>query len=260
MEFLQKNQFDTDTSIVVDSATSTAKNLLDRDLRFQYATDGFNNDATTASLTINFGETTSISRIALMGHNLKSFTVFYNGTTANTFSLTSTGATSASDFSSNSETSLMLSATPVDCTSVTIDMKSTQVANNEKAIGYLAVSSVLSDIDGRIPNSASYDPLFTPKEVVHELSDGSFRNQVVDRKFSARLRLDYADTALRNELKNVFDLHDDFMFVAFPTTTGWDEVFFPCIWTGPFTFYEYSDNAAQAGHSGEIRLLETRPS
>ena len=259
MEFLQKNQFDTTTAIVVGSNTGTAKNLLERNLRLQYITNNFNDDNTTATIRINFDETTTISRIGLLGMNLRGFTVFYDGTTANTFSLTSTGATTVSDFSSNSETAMMLSATPVNCTSVSIDMKTTQQANTEKALAYLALTSVLSDLDGRVPNSASYDPLFTPKEVVHELSDGSFRSQVVDRKFSARVRLDYADTALRDELKTVFDLHDDFMFAAFPTTTSWDQVFFPCIWVGPFQFYEFSDNSARSGHSGEIRLFETRP-
>jgi hypothetical protein len=102
--------------------------------------------------------------------------------------------------------------------------------------------------------------LISPKEVIHELSDGSFRTQVFDRKYGANIGLNYCDTALRNELKTVFDFHDDFIFAAFGTTTGWDEVIFPCVWTGNFDFFEFSDNAANAGHSGRIKLLETRPS
>jgi hypothetical protein len=142
MEFLTKNLYNTTTSVVVNSNTATVENLFSRDLRFQYVSNGFNNDNTTSTIVINFGATQSVSRIALLGCNLKSFTVFYNNTTANTFSLTSTGATTASDFSSNSETSLYLSATPVNCTSVSIDMKSTQLANQDKALGYLVVSNV----------------------------------------------------------------------------------------------------------------------
>lgn len=259
MEFLTKNLYDTTTSVVVNSNTTTVENLFSRDLRYQYVSSGFNNDATTSTLVINFGETVSVSRIALLGMNLKSFTIFYNGATANTFSLTSTGATTVSDFSTNSETSMYLSATPVDCTSVSIDMKSTQLADQDKAIGYLVVSNVLSDLDTRVPDSANYRPLFSPKEIVHELSDGSFRTQVFDRKYGASIGLRYCDTALRNELKTVFDLHDDFIFCAFGTTTSWDEVFFPCVWSGPFEFFEFSDNAVNAGHSGRIKLLETRP-
>lgn len=259
MEFIRKNYFDTTTQAVVNSNTATVSNIFLRDTRFQYVSSGFNNDLTNATLRINFDETLTISRIALMGINLKDFRIFYNGLTANTFALTSTGATTVSYFASNSETSLYLQATPQACTSVSIDMLATQVANQDKAIGYLVLSNVLSDLDTRVPPAQSYTPIFAPKEVIHELSDGSIRTQVVDRKFSANVKLDFVSTALRDELKSVFDLHDDFIFVAFGTTTAWDEVLFPCVWTGPFEFEEFSDNAAAAGHSGRIKLFETRP-
>jgi len=259
MEFLRKNLFDTTTNFVVNSNTATVANLFVRDTRYQYVSDSLAVDGTIASMRINFSETLSVSRIALVGINLKKFSVYYNGVTANTFSLTTTGSTSVSAFITNSETSLFLSATPVDCTSVSIDMYSTIVANQNKAVGWLVVSNVLSDLDGRVPSAQNYKPNFSPKEIVHELSDGSFRSQVVDRKFSATLGLDFIDDALKSEIRTVFDLHDDFIFAAFPTTTSWDEVIFPCIWTGAFEFHSVTDNALSAGYSGSIKLLETRP-
>jgi hypothetical protein len=259
MEFIRKSFIDTTTSIVVNSNTETAINLMLRDERYQYASDGLNVDGTVATIRINFAATQSVSRIALVGHNLKEFRVYYNGVTANTFNLTSTGATTVSYFTTNSETSTYLKAAAVDCTSVSIDMYQTIIANQNKAIGYLAVSNLLSDLDGRVPRAQNYRPLFTPKEVIHELSDGSFRSQVIDRKFSANISLDFVEEAAKNEIKAVFDLHDDFIFAAFPTTTGWDEVIFPCIWKGPFEFHEVTDNAISAGYSGSIRLLETTP-
>lgn len=260
MEFLRKNLFDTTTNFVVNSNTATVANLFNRDTRYQYVSDSLNADGTIASIRINFSETLSVSRIGLLGINLKKFKVYYNGVTANTFALTSTGATSASDFITNSSPSIFMTAEPVDCTSVSIDMYSTMVANQNKAIGWLVVTNVLSDLDGRVPPAQNYTPIFTPKEIVHELSDGSFRSQVVDRKFSANLRLDFIDESLKAEIKSVFDLHDDFIFAAFPTTTSWDEVIFPCIWSGPFEFHGVSDNALSSGYSGSIKLLETRPS
>ena len=260
MEFLRKNLFDTTTSFVVNSNTGTVANLFVRDIRYQYVSDGLAVDGTIATMRINFNETVSVSRIALLGMNLKQFRVYYNGVTANTFALTSTGATSASNFSTNSETSLYMMAEAVDCTSVSIDMYSTIVANQNKAIGWLVVSNVLSDLDGRVPAAQKYTPLFSPKEIIHELSDGSFRNQVVDRKFSANISFDFIDESLKSEIKSVFDLHDDFIFAAFPTMTSWDQVVFPCIWAGPFEFNEFTDNALASGYSGSIKLLETRPS
>jgi hypothetical protein len=258
MEMIRKNLFDTTTAIAVNSNTSTVENLFLRDIRFQYASSGFNDDNTTSTMVISFDETVSVSRIGLVGMNLKAFTIFYDGVTANTFSLTSTAHTNTSDFTSNSDTSMYLRATPVNCTSVSIDMKSTIVANNDKAIGYLAVSNLLSNFDSNNPRAQLYNPLFTPKEVVHELSDGSYRSQVVDRKYGTKLGLENINSTVRDSLKSVFDSHDDFIFVPFGTSTGWDEIIFPCIWRGPFQFYKYTDNAKNAGHSGNITLLETR--
>ena len=154
---------------------------------------------------------------------------------------------------------MYLKATPQACTSVSFDMKSTIVANQNKAIGYLVVSNVLTDLDGRVPSAQRYQPIFKSKEIVHELADGSFRTQVFDQKFGAKIGLDFVSTSLRNELKTVFETHEDFIFTAFGTTTGWDEVFFPCVWVGAFEFFEATDNAISAGHSGVLKLLETRP-
>ena len=259
MEFISKSLIDTTTAIVVNSNTATAVNLMLRDVRYQYASDGLNVDGTIATIRINFTATQTVSRIAIVSHNLKEFRVYYNGVTANTFALTATGATTVSYFNANSETGTYLKATAVDCTSVSIDMYSTIVANQNKAIGYLAIANLLSDLDGRVPPAQNYRPLFTPTEVVHELSDGSYRTQVIDRKFSASVTLNFVEQDTKDEIKSVFDLHDDFIFAAFPTTTGWDEVIFPCVWRGAFEFHEVTDNAASSGYSGTIRLLETRP-
>lgn len=259
MEFLSKNLFNTTTNFTVNSNTSTVANLFKRDIRYQYVSSGLNDDNTTATMVISFDETLSVSRIALLGTNLKNFRIYYNGATANTFSLTSTGSTISSNFSTNSETALYLKATPVNCTSVSIDMYSTQVANQDKALGWLVISNVLSTLNGRRPSAQGYKPSLVPKEILHELSDGSFRSQVVDQKYSADLRLDFLDATTTAELKTIFDLHEDFIFATFPTMTSWDEVIFPCVWRGPYDFYEVTDNALASGFSGNIRLLETQP-
>ena len=47
------------------------------------------------------------------------------------------------------------------------------------------------------------------------------------------------------------------MFCPFGTTTSWDAILFESVWTGPFDFYEYSDNASSSGFSGKITLKET---
>ncbi len=256
MEFLKTNYIDTTTAIVVGSNTATSSYIIKRDLSFQYKSDGFNNDLTTSSIRINFDETLTVSRIALMGINVKGMTWFYNGATANTFSFTTTAATTTSNFSSNSETSMYFTCTPVACTSVTFDLKTTQTANAEKAVGYIYVGQQHIDFP-RIPSSKNYKPMFDPKDIVHELSDGSVRIHNIDTRMAAQIKLSNITASFRNSLKDVFDLRSEFVFSAFPTSTGWDEFIFPCVWEGNFDFYSYSDDFEAAGFSGSIKLRET---
>lgn len=257
MELLRKNFVNTSTQLVVNTNTTTAANVFNPDIRFQFASDNFNNDLTTVTMRINFSETTTVDRIALVGHNLKQFRVYYNGTTASTFALTSTANTSASNYSTNSDTSHYFACTPVACTSVSIDMYSTIVANQNKYLGYLVISEKLTDFDGRVPEAGGYRPSLVPQAVVHKLSDGGTRIQTLEDKWSAQLRLDYITASARSDLKDIFDEHDEMVFAPFGTTTGWDAVIFPCVWEGGFDFFQYSDNAADAGFSGSITLRET---
>jgi len=254
MEFIEANFINTTTQITVDSNTSGAENLFNRDPVIQYFTSGFNNDLTQASITIAFTETLSVSRIIMQNHNLKSFDVFFNGATASTFSLT--GSTIASTFTTNSETSLYMTADAVNATSVTLDMKTTIVANSDKAIGLFALSALKLDFD-RIPSSKNYNPLLAPKEIVHTLSDGGTRVHTVQDKKRAQVKFKFITTSFRDDLKDVFDEHGEFMFVAFPTMTAWDEFFFEAVWPSPFGFFKFSLDAASAGFSGTINLRET---
>lgn len=256
MEFLDANLINTTTMIVVGSNTATAKNIMNRDVTFQYYTDGLNNDATQASIRINFDATTAIDRIALVGINLKNFILYYNGVTANTFALTTTAATTASTFTTNSETALFMACTQVNVTSVSLDMRSTIVANSEKAVGYLALSTLELDFD-RIPSAKNYNPNIDSTEVIHKMSDGGYRVQRVQEKFTADIKFANISTTFRNQLKTVFDAHVPLLFVPFGTTTAWDQRIHQVVWHGDFNFYKFSDDASDAGFSGTITLRET---
>lgn len=256
-EFLKTNYIDTTTQLtIVGNGSTTVENLLIPDPVFQYVTTGFNDDNTTASITISFDETLSVDRIALIEHNLKDFTIFYNGATANTFALTSTAATTTADFSSNSETSMYLRCTPVDCTSVTLEMSKTMAADAEKAIGYLVVTGKHFKFD-RDPSAKDYKPKIDSIEVEHRLSDGGSRIHQINTKWMASIKLANITKEFRDQLKSVYDLHSSFMFCPFGTATGWDGILFDCVWPGDFDFYRYSDNAVQAGFVGTINLKET---
>lgn len=255
MEFIRKNYIDTITSISISSNTITVENILNWDKTFQYSTEGFADDTTIASITFNFDETVSVSRIALLEHNLKSYTAFYNGVTANTFSLNESNPTATSDFSSNSNTAQILSFAQVDCTSVTIDMKQTIEANNEKAIGYALMSDLTLDFE-RDPSAKNYSPIYKPDQIVHKMADGGTRIHNTGEKFSTSIKFQYISPTFRENLREVHQAWDSFVYLAVPTSTGWDEIIHEVVWPGNFEFYKYSDNAIQAGFGGKIDLRE----
>lgn len=256
MDFIRSNLYNTTTSIVVNSNTDTAEHLINTDRTLQYISNGFNNDATTTTIRINFDSTQLVSRIAMVNHNLKSFTVFYNGATANTFSLDNQ-ATTVSDFSTNSSTSTYLkTANLVACTSVSFDLKSTIVANNEKAIGYLVISNTYFTLS-RPPPAKGYKPKLDPMDVVHKLSDGGTRIQFIAEKYNVMLSYKNLTLTDRDNLKTLWDQKTEFIFCPFGTSTAWDAVIFPCVWSGTFDFFEFSDDSPDTGFSGKINLMET---
>lgn len=255
MEFLSSNYINTTTVVAVDSGTLTVDNLFKRDKTFQYVSESFNNDLTTSSMTINFDSTQTVSRIGLLGMNAKEFNIFYDGLTANTFAITSTSATTTSQWSTNSETSMYLKMTSVDCTSVTFDFKATQTANSEKAIGYIAIADT-QIVFPRVPTSKNWKPKFNPKEVIHKLSDGGIRIHAIDEKFSTSIKFKYIEKSFRDNLKTVWDDKSSFLFTAFGTSTSWDEILFEVVWSGKFDFYEYTQDSKTENFSGSINLNE----
>ena len=256
MDFLRANFINTTTQLAVNSNTLTQSNIFNSDIRRQYFSEGFNNDLTTTTIMVSFDETLSVSRIALMEANFKALNIFYNGLTANTFSFTSTSATITSQWSANSETSLYLEATAVNVTSVTFDFKSTQVANSEKAVGFIVLSNVLLNFE-RVPSAGDYKPKLKPKEVIHKLSDGGVRTHFVENKFETIVKFKHITETFRDNLKTVYDLHQKMIFVPFGTSTSWDKILYESVWTGSFDFFKYSDNAQASGFSGTLKIMET---
>jgi hypothetical protein len=257
MEFLKASYCQTTTQFTVSSNTSTVDNIFNPDKTVQWYSDGFNNDATTVSMTITFDATTSVDRIALRETNLKGFRIFYNGATANTFSMTTTGSTSTAYWTGNSESALYLRLNgAVQCSSVTIDMHTTQVANSEKAIGHLVISRLDRELE-RVPSADAYSPKVDIEQVVHQMSDGGTRVHTVNKKFAVDLKLKYVSRTFRDYLETLYNSRDNFIFCPFGTTTSWDEVIFDAVWVGNFDFFKFSDSAQASGFSGNISLRET---
>lgn len=256
MYFLEQSLIQTTTQLDVPVNTLLAANLLTRDETRQYFTSNYNSDSLTASITMSFDVTTTVSCLAMLEMNLKSFNVFYNGATANSLALVSGSDTTTANYTGNAEKSKFLEFTEIHCTSITIDMRGTFVADSEKALGYLVPTVKLLDFD-RIPSYRDYKPVRKSEEVVHKLSNGGTRINVKDKKFNVDVKLKYITETFKQQLNAIHTQKDEFMYVAFPRTTDWDEIFFPCVWEGSFDFENYSSNAEEAGFEGVMKLRET---
>lgn len=255
MEFIKANLLNTTTQITVNSNTDTADNLFNPDPLYQYFSDGLNNDLTTAAITITFDTTTPVSRIALVDMNFKEFSIFYNGATANTFSITG-GDTSVSSYTGNADENKYFRFSTVQCSSITINAKKTITADQEKLLGKLLISDLNLTLT-LIPSAKSYKPKIVPKQIVHKLSDGGTRIHNIKQKWSFDFSLDFVNTTQRDSLFDIYNSGDPFNFVPFGTATSWDAICPEVVWDGPFSFYEYSDNASVSGFSGKVTLKET---
>ena len=255
MEFIKKSYFDTTTMLTLATGSLTAENMLYRDTVLQWKSENAGTDASTTSLVFDFGSTLSVSRIAVIGTNIKAFDIFYNGTTASTLDLTTTGGTTSSNWSTNSETSMYLTFATIQTQTLTFDLKQTQVADSQKAIGYVHISDTTL-VFPRIPSAKDYKPLYIAKEIGHKMSDGATRIQFIDTKFSTQIKFKYIEASFRDNLFDVWKTNSDLTFVGFGTQTSWDEVLHTVVWGGKFDFYKYADNSPSAGFTGKLLLKE----
>jgi len=256
MEFWYKNQLQTTTQIAVTSGTLLGYFMMIRDPRRQWVSDSQSTDASTASITISFDPAITIDRVALDNINWKKFNVYYNGATANALTMTTTAATTTSQWTTNSETSMVIvCSTVTGVSSLTFDIYSTQIADKEKAIGWLCVSNKRMDFE-KVPDAQSYDPVLNVEQKEHKLSDGGVRIHTIERKFHATIKLKYIDSSFKDELYSIWRDSDPFIFAPFSTSTGWDGIAYEVVWPGKFDFLEYADNNADAGFKGTITMKE----
>ena len=255
VEFLTTNLINTTTQLSVNSNSALVENLFARDEFSQYYSVGFNSDSLSSTITVTFAETTPVSRIALLDTNFKEFYFFYNGATANAFTLTGADTSTSSYLNSTDENKYFRFNT-IQCTSITFVATKTITANDEKLLGQLVVADLQVDLE-LTPSAQKYKPKRTPKQIVHKLADGGTRIHNVRSKWDVQFSLDYISTAQRDALYQLHSGGEAFNYCPFGTATGWDGIFFEAVWPGPFEFFSYSDNAASSGFSGKITLAET---
>ena len=166
-------------------------------------------------------------------------------------------ATTTSDWTGNSATDLYLwLSTTINCTSVSIVASATIVANEEKKIGNMWVTTQNMQLDFN-PDNKSYKPKIDRKEFPHKMSDGGIALYVLNENYFTDIKLTFVTSAERDELYDLYNAWDAFVFAPFPTGTTWDAKIFEVNWIGTFDFEALSDNYLGKGFTGNVRLRET---
>ena len=256
MEFVYTNYLNTSTMLGVSSGTDSVAYLFDRKTATQYQTSGMT--GVSCNITITLPNTISIDHLILQNINLKQFKVYYNNTTTNLFTLTS-AATSVSEWSNNSETSLYLYFPTTNVLTCHIQMDNTIVANEEKKVGEIWITKKYLQFDYN-PDYKEYQPQLTKKEYVHEMSDGGWVIYSIQNNYQASIKMDYVSYSQTSLLKNLYDEYSAFVFVPFPTGTGWTgelEKIYEVNWSGVWNFDKLSFNTRDLGYNGTIALRET---
>lgn len=245
MEFLGKNLYDTTTSLIMNSNTDGAQYLFDKNPTLGYSSVGLGTDGTSAVISVLLPSNTVISHVVMQGHNIKSMRIYYNSVTANSILATTT----------NSGSSTYLSFASVTCNSIDFQLYATITPSQEKSVGELIVSNRQVQFE-RNPGFKDYAPTIFRKQIRHEMPDGGVVQYNVKDKFRASLKWRFITDTFRNQLLSVFSTAQPFVFVPFPTTTGWDGIAYEVVWSKNFDF-TYANNVKSAGWMGSIEMEQT---
>lgn len=244
MEFLNKNLLNTTSIISVDSSTATAQYLFNRNTELGYTSSGYNSTTSTI-ISVSFSAATILSHVLIQNHNLKDFSVYYNGTTTNSiFSATT-----------NSATSSYIGFSSVTVSSIQLKMNNTISGGQEKRVGELVLTNRLLVFE-RNPTIADYNPMIFRKQIIHDMPDGGNIIFKIRDKFRTKLSWKYVTEDFINNLYDIFTGLNSFYFASKPTTTSWDGQAYEVLWVGDFDFRE-SGNAPDVGFSGSINLNQT---
>lgn len=246
MEFLRSNRYDTTTQIVPPSGTESAGNLMDRTVTKSWESVG--QTGTSRVLSIVFSQPTPISHLILQGHNLEKYRVFYNSATANSF------PNDVNVDSNTSENSYhYLGTTTVSSIQIQMDTPFTTTA--EYTIGELIATERLYVLE-RNPSAAEWKPKEARKRIIHDMPDGGVRVFNIKTKYATEIGLKFITESAKDSLFDIYDAAQEFIFVPFPTTTGWDGKAPECSWLSDFDF-KPGTNDKEQGFSGTIKMRET---
>ncbi len=247
-KILTKNYVGADDVITVSHGDGSKSYLYDRDKDSKWLTSGANDDATLASIEVEFFEGTTavnrtIDRLLLINHNLANWDFYsWNG---------SAWVLQANENADAAGTTYK-SFTPVTTSKVKLECDVTQIADAEKFIGELIVAAQLMDVGH---DFKAYSVRYRERSKEIMLGDGSIHKMVTrwtknrNQKYEARCSFEFVTEAERDTLKSICEARAPFLF--YPESAQRPDEIFLVRWSAPWA-EDYVSSYKGAGL--EIRL------
>ena len=256
MTIYEINLVNTTSMMSVQVGSTTMHSIIDRNSDTKYQTFG-ENDTTGTTFRATFTTQTVLDTIVLQNTNHKNFKITYNGY-ADYFSLTSDCQTQTTDFTYNSETSLFL---PLDrdktITAFEIRGSTTMIANEDKYVGELWILKKYMTFEYN-PKASNYRPQLDRKEFLNKGSSGGYAQLCIEDVYKNSLKFQYLSNDEVDLLKTLYMQDNPFVFVPFPTGTGWNGEIYEVNWTNNFTFHKPAKNITDNyGWVGTMEIVET---
>lgn len=234
IKFLYKNYADIDNASCLVSVTTNSahrNNLRDRKTYTRWTSSG-SNDATTETITIDFGASYAIDRLLLVKNNFKAFTVqYWNGSAWTDFAsvVTKEGTQATVTETTNTKTTNYYEFTEVTTDQIKVTITTTQTANAEKYVGEVIATKEVGTLTGYPVQTLGFEK----NQIKKETLGGRPKFSILDESFST-----------------TFD------FTNYPTAA--DHTIIQTLWDGneEFLIYPCGGNAAQFRFSRKGSRLE----
>lgn len=244
MEFLGQNLCNTTTMLKVESNSTAALYLIDRNKYLAYQTSGYDSNTSTI-ISLEVGTGTVISNVLLQNHNFKNFRVFYNSVTANSIAVVT----------NNSSTNHYFNFASVTVGSVQVQIDTCITSGVEKSIGQIVIAEKELVFETN-PSAKRYTPTIDRIQVKHIMADGGISLHNIKDKYKTKIKLEFISETFYNSMLSIFQRGTPLYFVPFPTSTSWDGTAHEVVWSGDFNF-KFNENVKTIGYNGEFVLEET---
>jgi hypothetical protein len=266
IKFFYKNYADIDNaSCLVSCSTGSALrgSLRDRKTYTRWESSG-SSDATTETITVDFGASHAINRLILVKNNFKAFSVTYwNGSAWTDFStvVTKEGSQAKVEETTNAKTTNYYEFTEVTTDKIKITVTTTQTANAEKYVGEVIATKEIGTMTGYPNQSQTFEKIQVKKETL----GGKPKFSILDESYSTTLDFsNYPTTEDHALIQTLWEGNEEFLIYPcggntaqfrFPRKgTRLEDVFL--VWFDSDFSPNFTSNVYSLGMNYQIKLVE----